>query len=86
VALQSRDRYRRLLASIWRDGQLVHEQLVQEGLCLPYVVPPNLEYVDRIRAASEHACRDGVGIYDAAQPLLELPREHRRGRMGSDGR
>jgi hypothetical protein len=29
VALQSRDRYGRLLGSIWRDGQLVQEQLVR---------------------------------------------------------
>ena len=73
VALQSRDRYGRLLGSIWRDGQLVQEQLVREGLCVPYTVPPNVEYVDRIRAAAEQARRDGVGIYAPAGPLLESP-------------
>jgi micrococcal nuclease len=94
VALQSRDRYGRLLGSIWRDGQLVQEQLVQEqlvqeqlvreGLCMPYVVPPNVEYVDRIRAAAEHARRDGVGMYAPAGPLLESPLEYRRRRVGTD--
>ena len=84
VALQSRDRYRRLLGSIWRDGQLVQEQLVREGLCVPYLVPPNVEYVDRIRAAAEQARRDGVGIYAPAGPLLESPREYRRRRVGTD--
>jgi micrococcal nuclease len=84
VALQSRDRYGRLLGSIWRDGQLVQEQLVREGLCMPYVVPPNVEYVDRIRAAAEHARRDGVGMYAPAGPLLESPLEYRRRRVGTD--
>jgi Staphylococcal nuclease homologue len=41
VALQSRDRYGHLLASMWREGQLVQEQLVREGLCVRYTVPPN---------------------------------------------
>jgi micrococcal nuclease len=83
VALQSRDRYGRLLGSIWRE-QLVQEQLVREGLCMPYVVPPNVEYVDRIRAAAEHARRDGVGMYAPAGPLLESPLEYRRRRVGTD--
>jgi micrococcal nuclease len=78
VAPQARDRYGRLLGSIWRDGQLVQEQLVREGLCLPYTMPPNVEYVDRIRMATEQARRDGLGIYEPARPLLESPREYRR--------
>jgi micrococcal nuclease len=84
VALQSRDRYGRLLGAIWRDGQLVQEQLVREGLCVPYSVPPNVEYVDRIRAASEHARRDGVGIYAPELPLPTSPRQHRQRRATSD--
>ena len=74
-ALQSRDRLRRLLASIWRDGQLVKEQLVQEGLCVPYVVPPNIEYVERIRAAADtHGATGGDLRPDG--PRLESPREY----------
>jgi micrococcal nuclease len=73
VALQSRDRYGRLLGSIWRDGQLVQEQLVREGLCVPYVVPPNVEHVDRIRAAAEQARRDGLGIYARELPASRIP-------------
>jgi micrococcal nuclease len=84
VALQSRDRYRRLLGSIGRNGQLVQEQLVREGLCVPYTVPPNVEYVERIRAAAEQARRDGLGIYEPARPLLESPQEHRQRRSGID--
>jgi micrococcal nuclease len=84
VALQSRDRYGRLLGSIWRDGQLVQEELVRERRCVPYTVPPNVEYGDRIRAAGEQARRDGVGIYAPAGPLLESPSEYRRRRVGTD--
>ena len=47
-------------------------------------VPPNVEYVERIRAAAEQARRDGVGIYAPAGPLLESPREYRRRRVGTD--
>jgi micrococcal nuclease len=83
IALQSRDRYGRLLASIWRDGLLVQELLFREGLCVPYTVPPNVEYVDRIRAAAEQARRDGLGIYAPERPLLKFPREHRQRRAGS---
>jgi micrococcal nuclease len=68
----------RLLASIWRDGQLVQEQLVREGLCVPYTVPPNVEYIGRIRMAAEQAWRDGRGVYAPESPLLESPREYRR--------
>jgi endonuclease YncB( thermonuclease family) len=60
VALQPRDRYGRLLAAIWRDGQLVQEQLVREGLCVPYTLAPNVECVDRIRAAADQARREGA--------------------------
>jgi hypothetical protein len=50
---------------------------VREGLCVPYPVPPNVDYVDRIRAAAEQA-RDGVGLYEPARSLLESPREYRQ--------
>jgi hypothetical protein len=51
---------------------------------VPNTVPPNVEYVDRNRAAAEHARRDGVAIYAPAEPRLESPREHRRRRSGAD--
>jgi micrococcal nuclease len=73
VALQSRDCYGRLLGSIWHDGVLVQEQLVREGPCVPYVVPPNVEHVDRIRAAAEQARRDGLGIYARELPASRIP-------------
>jgi hypothetical protein len=84
VALRSRDRHVRLLASIWRDRVLIQGQLVREELCVPYTVPPNLDYVDRIRAAAKLARRDGLGIYEPARPLLESPREHRERRSALD--
>jgi micrococcal nuclease len=73
VALQSRDRYGRLLAAIWREGQLVQEQLVREGLCVPYVVPPNVEHAERIRAAAARARDEALGIYRPCEPLPEIP-------------
>jgi hypothetical protein len=57
---------------------------VREGLCVPYPVPPNVDYVDRIRAAAEQARRDGVGLYEPARSLFESPREYRQRRSGVD--
>jgi hypothetical protein len=47
-------------------------------------VSPNIEYVDRSRAAGEQAKRDGRGVYMPDQPLPESPREHRQRRSGTD--
>jgi hypothetical protein len=44
------------------------------GVCVPYVVPPNVQHAERIRAAAEQARRDGLGIYEPARPLLESRR------------
>lgn len=59
VARQSRDRHRRLLAGVYlADGKtLVQELLVREGFCRTLVIPPNLAYVDQLRAAKTEAQR-----------------------------
>jgi endonuclease YncB( thermonuclease family) len=59
-------------------------QLVRQGVCVPYPVPPNVEYVERIRAAGEQARRNRLGIYAPELPLLESPREYRQRRSGLD--
>jgi micrococcal nuclease len=79
VALQSRDRYGRLLAGVYlADGTLAQEHLVSEGLCDVLVIPPNVEYAERLRALKARAQHAGVGIWDPATGLGESPSEYRR--------
>jgi endonuclease YncB( thermonuclease family) len=58
--------------------------LCERGCAWPYTVSPNIEYVDRSRAAGEQAKREGRGVYMPDQPLPESPREHRQRRSGTD--
>ncbi len=78
-----RDRYGRLLAYLWLNGELLNETLVREGLCLIYTVPPNVKYVERLRAAQRWAREHKKGFW-AEGGLSETPyqwrRRHRRHR------
>ena len=80
VALQSRDRYGRLLAGVYRaDGKtLVQELLVREGFCQTFVIPPNVDYVEQLRAAKIEAQRAERGIWARIGGLTESPADYRR--------
>lgn len=51
------DQYRRTLAYVWLGDTLVNEAMVQAGWAVQFTLPPNVKYVERIRAA-EHDARD----------------------------
>lgn len=61
---QERDRYGRTLAYVWKDGTMVNERLVREGLAYVWVIPPNLKYYDRLLAAQRDARAAGRGIWN----------------------
>ncbi|OAQ21021.1 thermonuclease family protein [Thermosulfurimonas dismutans] len=71
------DRYGRLLAYVWLDGELVNETLVREGLCLIYTVPPNVKHAERFREAQRWAREHGRGFW-AEGGLSETPYQWRR--------
>ncbi len=77
VALQSRDRYGRLLAAVWLERTLVQEVLVREGLCLTVTVPPNVQHADRLRRAQQEARQAGRGLWSPTEGLRESPAEYR---------
>ncbi|MFC0613022.1 thermonuclease family protein [Scopulibacillus daqui] len=59
-----RDKYGRLLAYVYIDGQSVEEELLKRGLArVAYVYPPNTKYVDEYRAIQKEAQRKGIGIW-----------------------
>lgn len=58
------DRYDRLLAYVYADGQSVQEILLKEGLAkVAYVFPPNTRYLEEYKAAEATAIKKGVGLW-----------------------
>jgi micrococcal nuclease len=59
-----RDKYGRLLAYIYVDGQMVNELLLKKGLArVAYVYEPNTKYVDDFYAIQKQAQQEEVGIW-----------------------
>jgi hypothetical protein len=44
--VERRDRYGRMLAYVWVDGQMVNWALVRQGWAVVLTYPPNVKYVD----------------------------------------
>lgn len=75
--IEAADRYGRRLAYIWReDGVLVNEELARGGYVLSLTYPPNVKYVDRIRAAVEEARAGKRGLWSGSA-FECTPKDHR---------
>jgi micrococcal nuclease len=62
--VQRRDRYKRLLAYVYlRDGRMVNRELLRAGVAIVSVHPPNVKYVERMRAASDSAKAEKRGLW-----------------------
>jgi micrococcal nuclease len=68
--VERRDRYNRLLAYVWIEGPggevLVNEELVRRGVAMPFTLPPNVRYVERIHNAFREARDQQRGLWNAA--------------------
>ncbi len=77
--VQARDRFGRLLAIVWIDRPngplMVNETLVEEGFALPFTLPPNVRYAERIHAALLRARDRGKGFWGVAYGRLFSPRQ-----------
>lgn len=61
---QKYDKYGRLLAYIYIDGESVQEKLLSEGLArVAYVYPPNTRHLDEYEKVQNEAKKKGVGIW-----------------------
>ncbi|MET3575331.1 thermonuclease family protein [Bhargavaea ullalensis] len=59
-----KDKYDRLLAYVYVDGESVEEKLLEEGLArVAYVYPPNTRHLDRFEKAEKRAKDKGIGIW-----------------------
>lgn len=64
IGLQ-RDKYGRLLAYTYVDGNLVQEELLKNGLArVAYIYPPNTRYVDQFNTIQKEAQQKGIGIWE----------------------
>jgi endonuclease YncB( thermonuclease family) len=65
--VEERDRYRRLLAYVYRlrDGLFVNLALVREGYASPYTFPPNVAHADEFVSAAAEARAGGRGLWSA---------------------
>jgi micrococcal nuclease len=78
--VQRTDRYDRTLAYLWNArGEMINEQMVRQGMAVVLVYPPNVKYVERLRAAADLAKRRKVGLWATSAFECE-PRDHRAGR------
>lgn len=73
-----KDGANRRLAYCWRDGVLLNEQLVAEGLALAMVRSPNFKYDQRFAQAQEKARALGLGIWNPDRPMRQTPAEFRK--------
>lgn len=65
--VEARDRYDRLLAYVYRasDGLFVNLALARDGYAQQLTIPPNVAYVDEIRAAVSEARQAGRGLWSS---------------------
>ncbi len=80
--VQPRDTYDRILGYVYSaDGRMVNEEMARTGYVTALVYPPNVRYVERIRAAVADARRAKRGLW--ATDYFECsPRDYRAGRCG----
>lgn len=63
VDVQGRDRYRRVLAYVWRDRRQVNYQMVRAGWASIATYPPNVRYVEAFTRAQRRARAAGIGFW-----------------------
>jgi micrococcal nuclease len=52
------------LAYVWlKDGRMLNEVLVREGMAQVYTIPPNVKYQDVLLKAQRQAREEGKGFW-----------------------
>jgi len=63
LGVDPRDRYGRLLAYVYADGEFVNLQLIEQGLATTMTITPNVDYAADFQAAELEARRLGHGMW-----------------------
>ena len=61
--VQKRDKYKRLLAYVYRGDKMVNIEMVREGFAMIYTYPPNLKYSQRFLDAQKEARDNKKGLW-----------------------
>jgi micrococcal nuclease len=61
--VERHDRYGRLLAYVYVDGEMVNEKLVREGYAKTLTIPPNVAYAEVFRGLAADARRMKRGLW-----------------------
>jgi micrococcal nuclease len=63
LGIQERDKYGRLLAYIYIDGEMFNKMLVEKGLARVAVFPHNTKYLDEFKELESKAKQQAIGIW-----------------------
>lgn len=71
------DRFGRTLGYVYADRTMLNEELIKQGLALPYPIPPNTKHKVRFARAAEAAKKARAGFWKQGGLTL-TPRQFRR--------
>lgn len=88
---EANDHYGRRLAHLFaEDGEHLNLSLVQQGLAVVSIFPPNLKYAEQLSQAQQQAKQAGRGVWGdpayTAKPIASLPQTPSRGWQRWQGR
>lgn len=61
---QMRDKYNRLLAYVYVDGQMFNKTLLREGMAKMMTVPPNVKYAGQFKEIQQQAMSEKKGFWN----------------------
>lgn len=76
--VSAKDQIGRTLAYVWKDQQLLNEQIIKQGYALFVGRSPNHKYDQRLERAQQWARLMGKGIWNPEEPMRVSPAEFRR--------
>jgi micrococcal nuclease len=76
--IETKDKIGRTLAYVWKDQELLNEQLIKQGYVLFVPRSPNHKYNQRLERAQQWARIMGQGIWQSEKPMRLTPAEFRR--------
>jgi len=76
--VEKRDKYGRLLCYIFTpDEKMINIQMIKDGYAMLLTIPPNVKYVDELKAAQTEARQFKRGIW-GSKGLKENPGDYRK--------